>query len=154
MRSKVIPGFPDYEITDSGKVFSNKRGSRVELSPSTTNGYEKVTLSNKSKKGNFQVHRLVAQAFIKNPKRLTIVNHRDGSKTNNKLANLEWVSRKGNGEHYAKTLAPKYAAARKKKQSDVLQTKLSILNFAHSQLDKQGDTTLFFSLYQTMNLSK
>jgi len=67
---KKIQGFPGYEVSSSGEVFSSKRGDKISMSPSVTNGYAKVTLSNGTEKGNFQVHRLVAQAFLKNPKKV------------------------------------------------------------------------------------
>lgn len=42
------------------------------------------------------VHRLVAEAFIPNPKNYEQVDHKDGNKSNNKLSNLRWVTRQFN----------------------------------------------------------
>jgi hypothetical protein len=53
--------------------------------------------SGKDKREN--IHRLVAQHFISNPKNLPEVNHIDGDKTNNKYSNLEWVTREENIRH-------------------------------------------------------
>lgn len=58
-------------------------------------GYLSVPLS-----GNRRlVHRLVAEAFIPNPKKKPQVNHIDGDKHNNHISNLEWCSREENMQH-------------------------------------------------------
>ena len=66
-----------------------------------------VTLSNGiEKRGKtYWVHRLVAQAFLSNPKNLTDVNHIDEDPSNNRVDNLEWISHKDNcnyGTKYGK----------------------------------------------------
>jgi len=45
------------------------------------------------------IHRLVASAFLPNPKHLPQVNHKDFNKYNNSLGNLEWCSAQHNNEH-------------------------------------------------------
>lgn len=149
---KNVAGFPGYEVSSSGEVFSSRRGQRTQMSPSVTNGYAKVTLANGKERGNFQVHRLVALAFIKNPKKLEIVNHIDGDKLNNDVSNLEWTSRKGNGKHFSQKLAPKYAVQRKLKKENDMKTRLSIINFTHSACTSNPE--LFYSVYQTVMETK
>lgn len=68
-------------------------------------GYLRVTLynkdSNKIKGKMFFVHRLVAKAFIPNPKHLSQVNHiLPDENDNNKVSNLEWCTAYQN-DHYA-----------------------------------------------------
>lgn len=60
------------------------------------NGYLIVCLRYKSKRKNYYVHRLVADAFVPNPNKLSEVNHKDFDKRNNAASNLEWVTRSEN----------------------------------------------------------
>ena len=48
---------------------------------------------------NHKVHRLVAQAFVPNPKHLDEVNHIDEDKDNNRADNLEWITHIDNCNH-------------------------------------------------------
>ena len=66
-------------------------------------GYLNITLSKKGKSTTFKLHRLVATAFIPNPNNLPEVNHIDGNKSNNKVDNLEWVTRSENQKHAFRT---------------------------------------------------
>ena len=62
-------------------------------------GYAKITLSINGKRYYCLVHRLVAIAFIPNPELKPMVNHIDGNKSNNRVTNLEWVTREENCRH-------------------------------------------------------
>lgn len=65
----------------------------------TPKGYLRVQLVRDGAHQNFLVHRLVAQMFIPNPELKPEVNHKDGDKTNNRVANLEWVTSSENLLH-------------------------------------------------------
>lgn len=65
--------------------------------------YLQVSLYKNNVEEHFYVHRLVANAFIPNPKNLPEVNHRDGNKQNNSVDNLEWVTSQENKIHAIKT---------------------------------------------------
>ena len=67
------------------------------------NGYLKVGLYYNKKSYTRKIHRLVAQAFIPNPRNKRTVNHKDGDKTNNKVWNLEWNTHLENIRHAMKT---------------------------------------------------
>jgi len=104
----VHPDFPDYYVTDSGRVFSIKqsliKGKYIKtISPSVTNvGYVVYALSDKTgQRRHKYAHRLVAECFIPNPDGLREVNHKDLVKVNNRVENLEWMSHKQNQGHAA-----------------------------------------------------
>lgn len=59
-------------------------------------GYLVVGLRNHGKGKTVKIHRLVAQAFIPNPKKYPQVNHKDENKTNNHVENLEWCTNQYN----------------------------------------------------------
>lgn len=64
------------------------------------NGYLGQHLSDgKGLKKNVLIHRIVAEAFIPNPKNLPEVNHIDEDRANNRADNLEWVTRTQNVNH-------------------------------------------------------
>lgn len=64
-------------------------------------GYLFVNLSIKSNKCRVQrIHRLVAETFLgKPPSKLSVVNHLNGYKIDNRDSNLEWTTVKGNRDH-------------------------------------------------------
>ena len=93
MNWKQIPGYDNYEVSDTGLVRSLKSGKERILSPGKLrNGYLMVTLHKDGKRKGMQVHRLVAEAFIPNPLGLETVNHKNEDKSDNEASNLEWLS--------------------------------------------------------------
>ena len=82
----MIEFIPDYFITENGKVWSSKTDKFLKTYK--LNGYELI----KIQKVQYRVHRLVANAYIANPKHLPIVNHKDGNRSNNSKDNLEWCT--------------------------------------------------------------
>ena len=105
MREKSLAflGYPNYTITDDGRVFSlnyHKEGYKKEMKQrNNKKGYKIVYLSSHSKDKSFFIHRLVSLAFIPNPDNLPQVNHKDENKSNNRVENLEWCSNYYNA-HY------------------------------------------------------
>ena len=93
---KDIPGYEGlYVVSNNGRVM-NVRSGRVLRGIVNNLGYIMVGLSKSGKVKMISVHRLVAEAFIKNPDNLREVNHKDEDKSNNNVDNLEWCDRKYN----------------------------------------------------------
>lgn len=103
-----------YQVSNKGRV---KSSDRVQLTPrklpymrkgrilkqQECRGYKTVSITRLGKKKTLLVHRLVSEAYIKNPENKREVNHIDGDKSNNNSKNLEWSTRLENASHARKT---------------------------------------------------
>jgi hypothetical protein len=88
-----IPGFPDYQVTPDGRVWSVRRCRFLKPSPSGRRGYLAVGLPGRA----MYVHRLVLLAFVGPPDLPNADGcHNDGNVRNNHLSNLRWDTRAGN----------------------------------------------------------
>lgn len=101
---KDIPGYiGKYQVSNLGNVRSLNYHSTGKISllkfAADKKGYFRCALSKKNKLVTYKVHRLVAGAFLPNPKELPQVNHIDGNKQNNNVSNLEWIDNSGNQSH-------------------------------------------------------
>lgn len=80
----------------NGYNFSTRSYKGKNIKPQIKNNYFQVGLGKDGKIKWFMVHRLVANAFLKNQYNLPCVNHKDENKTNNKVDNLEWCTQSYN----------------------------------------------------------
>ena len=82
-----------YLVSRNGELWNPNRGrpvavfQRVKYKP-----YLSANLFKDGKLKHFQVHRLVATAFIPNPYGLPEVNHINEDPSDNRVENLEWVT--------------------------------------------------------------
>lgn len=103
-RWAVLGGFPDYEISDQGRVRRITQGGRrypagYVLTPKKHGkGYLVYSLkTGEGKDKTVLAHRLVALAFIGDPPSAEYeVAHNDGTRTNNVASNLRWSTAKEN----------------------------------------------------------
>lgn len=84
-------------MSDQGDVRNSKTG-RI-LKPLLTNGYHHVVLCDANGHHRKSVHHLVANGFIANEHKCSMINHIDGNKTNNRVDNLEWCTQSENMKH-------------------------------------------------------
>lgn len=89
---KDINGYDGlYQVSNYGNIKSVKSG-RVLSAVKNNRNYLYVGLYKNKKRTMFQIHRLVAAAFVNNPCGFPCVNHKDENAENNKAENLEWCS--------------------------------------------------------------
>jgi hypothetical protein len=146
---KVIPGYPGYEASNFGRARSidrttvyMKRTNKAKqwkncsrnfpgklLKQSLRGQYLAVSVGGK----RISVHRLIALAWLGPPLVGMEVNHKDGQKLNNKLDNLEYVTKSQNALHAfslglrkARRVYGENAGNTKLKTSDVLKIRSSL----------------------------
>jgi hypothetical protein len=96
-----IAGFGRYQIGTHGSVFSAIRSGRFLKWIVGPNGYPYVQLmaDGAHDSTRINIHRLVAEAFIPNPRNLQTVNHKNGIKHDAHYENLEWATYSEQQEH-------------------------------------------------------
>lgn len=118
---KPIPGYENaYEISDIGRVrskdryvkgFNSRYGEyqafrlgRVRSAKTSKSGYPMINLLHGGIVKWFSIHFLVLSAFVSpRPSKDHQCNHKNGVKNDNRLENLEWVTRSENMRHAQRT---------------------------------------------------
>lgn len=111
-------------VSDNGRIYEKPITGKPMKQSLHTKGYKTVTLTKDGKTKTVYVHRIVAEAFIDNPDKLPMVNHKDEDKTNNFAENLEWCSASYN-RTYGKAVAKQAKALRGKKHTEEHKRKIS-----------------------------
>lgn len=95
---KPVAGYEGlYFVTQDGEV-TNQNGKIIKqyIKKGCGTCYKYVSLYKNGEYKAKYVHRLVAEAFIPNPEKLPIINHKDEDGTNNCVDNLEWCTNQYN----------------------------------------------------------
>ena len=98
MRQKEIPGFPDYEVTEDGRVWSKPGKDAIErrcggkyLKPGKNlDGYSAVHLWKNGHYTTKWIHRLLLETFVGTISGKNDVRHLSGDLNDNRLENLAW----------------------------------------------------------------
>lgn len=113
---KPISGYKGlYEVSNMGRVRSLTRFRKGaygcfekvygRIMKGINNfGYLRVCLSKDKVRRLYSIHRLVANAFIPNPKHYNQINHKNEVKTDNRACNLEWCDARYNNTYGTKLI--------------------------------------------------
>ena len=129
---KWIDGYKNmFRIYKDGRVESVRRKwvpNNRFMNQGIRNGYRYVQLSKDSKNKNFQIHRLIAIAFIDNPNpdKFDFVDHWNRDRLDNSIKNLRWVSSSGNNRNRKSTGSSKYLGVSFHKQRNKWNARISI----------------------------
>lgn len=94
----LINGYSHHTITEEG-IVTNTKTNHVKSVWIGANGYYHVDIQENGIAKKHAIHRLLAIQFLPNPDNKRTVNHIDGNKLNNNLANLEWATDSENLKH-------------------------------------------------------
>lgn len=94
----AIQEFPDYEINRQGQVRPTigKRKYKIMKPHLGKYGYYTYHLQSSDGAKTRYIHRLLAQTFIPNPDNKSDIDHINRIKTDNRIENLRWATRKEN----------------------------------------------------------
>ena len=107
---KPVVGYEElYEVSSLGRIRSLSRsiqGNKGEyvipsriLKGHYCYGYRYVELRKGGEHKAYRVHRLVAEAFLPNPNKYPIINHKNEIRDDNRVDNLEWCTHKYNSNY-------------------------------------------------------
>ncbi len=95
---KIMELYPKYEVSTEGRV-RNSKTHRIYMQWLGKDGYLRMEMWVDGHKKGMLVHRIVALCYLENPLNLPEVNHKNKIKTDNRIENLEWVTRQENMNH-------------------------------------------------------
>lgn len=104
---KKIKEFPNYYVTDKGEIYNSVTNIYKAIQTNYKNGYQSVILYDNNRYKRLYIHRLVALAYLDNPLNKEEVNHINGNKSDNRIENLEWVTKSENNLHSWRTRTTK-----------------------------------------------
>ena len=148
----IVSSQGKYDVSSFGRI--RNTFTRKELKQSKTRKYCYVSMWYGHSRVRKTVSRLVAEAFIPNPRNLPQVNHKDENPENNRVDNLEWCTASYNSSYATRNermLKTRKLKNLKTREKPVLQVDLSgfVIGRYDSIIDAHRKTGIDFS-----NISK
>lgn len=162
---------PYYLISNKGRIktldrpiwnvqnnsYSIRKGKVLTPNNNNSKHYWRITIpseiGNKTSRKNYAIHRLVAVAFIPNPKDLPQINHIDGNKNNNRVENLEWCNNGYNQQHAVDTgLKDVSKMSLNSSFRKLSEEQVRFIKHMYETIDvtKRGEKTRFYKVIKTM----
>lgn len=103
MEWKTVADYPAYQVSNTGLIRRLFKRRTTLCRPDGKNRrYLQIELSHKCKRRKFNVHVLVAAAFLGPRPHGLVINHVDGNRRNNNATNLEYCTQAENYRHAQK----------------------------------------------------
>jgi hypothetical protein len=110
---KPVPAWEHYSVSNLGNVRSNAKGNLLKVNIDT-GGYAQVKLYATGRKNwTVVVHRLVLAAFRRLPEKGEHGMHKNDVRTDNRLTNLKWGTKKQNAKDMSKKGRVRHSRCRK-----------------------------------------
>ena len=97
MRELILNNFSNYVINDSGNneksIWSIRKNKWLKPFTHNSGHLNFYLVDDCGKKTCNGLHRWLAKAFIKNPNNYDVVHHKDHNPQNNRIENLQWISK-------------------------------------------------------------
>ncbi len=143
MSVRELPGWPDVTVSSCGRIWRN---GKEKIATVCKAGYLVVTFSRNNTSHTFYVHRLVLLAFVGEPpsKRHEAL-HSNGCRTDNRLVNLRWGTRKENVAdaitHGTATIGHNNGAAKLTPHDVAFIKDMRLMGFYASEIAKHFDVS-------------
>lgn len=141
---KTIPGFPDYQITKDGRVWSKPRislqGNKLKglwLKPETIKGYFRVVLCKNNKPHKRFIHRLVLETYVGSCPKGMEGCHNNGNQKDNQLGNLRWDTRSNNQQDSIRHGT--FARGEKRGMANLTEAKVRVIRYLRNVAKFSGN---------------
>lgn len=124
---EIISENEKFKISNYGRVINCKKEQEVLVRETFINGYQSLRLKQKVKQKSTSryVHKLVAEHFLDKMNGVYVI-HLDYDKTNNRVENLKWTTKREKEVHQFKN--PEYQnKPRKRTYSKLTETKVLLI---------------------------